>query len=180
MLWLLAVLNSPVESIEKIDPKFIIENRECLVYCIKKLEITDDWENINLLTSEDIANHQLGILQGTYQILKNTPFVKDFHPRYKIAPAETFSHSLQMIRQHKYYLQERLEWELDREDVLREAIRQTERCYLIWDAIVDINSGDHRKCYKRLAYSNLITLLGDELGAEILPDMIPQWTARKR
>lgn len=84
MLWLLAVLNSPVESIEKIDPKFIIENRECLVYCIKKLEITDDWENINLLTSEDIANHQLGILQGTYQILKNTPFVKDFHPRDNI------------------------------------------------------------------------------------------------
>jgi hypothetical protein len=180
ILWLSLSLNSPDAPSEK-DANFAMENSQQIGNILYSMELINKYEKDFLFSNEYMYHINMGLVKETFEFLKDVPKVRDFHPTYcNLWPKGYYiSHQLSMIRKHKEYLKERYEWEFDREDVLRIAIKDVERHEDIWWNIYVINGDEEFPRNKREAYKHLKKALGNKFGDEELPPMIPVWTLRK-
>lgn len=176
-LWLAMILNPTENFTYQEGFKFASQNSQIVCKLLADLELIDNAENFAYSLQE--FSYELGIkeIQANFQYFKNVPLTKNFHPRYTNLWPKNFDiyHTLRLIYQHQKHLEDRYEWEWDRQDQLGEAIKDTKKCHEIWYNIHILNS-NYGPMWKRTAYKELQESLGDKFGAEELPDMIPRWT----
>lgn len=189
------VMNGPPEGIYVFDYKDLVAHRTEIYEWAKKEQIIDQnwwWENhmfkfeqwegeeIEDQKEEEVYKTHLEGIYNTYHMMKNVPLLEEFPlHKYKIANHDLFTNLSRMNYKYQSYLEERIEWELDRKDVLEQALEETKFCKKVWSLISDLNSSYYGAGAKRLKYVELKQLLGKEWfsGPELFP-YVPYWRFR--
>ncbi len=191
MMWLLSLFCGPVEGLDNITAKYLIDNRDQIIACAKELQILPRFAENYILKDKEDTKDEFITLYEAYQNLKDTPRVECFNPKWmqwriRNDKGEWESKNEQIYkwksfnREYKKYLELRLEWESDRADIISNIILETDYLYKIWDLILDINSESHGDYYRRIYYKELKDKLGKEFEDEKLPDFVPVWRFQQR
>ena len=135
------------------------------------LEILDHRECRYILSRADDWQADLDLLRRRYADLKDSPAVamSDALP-----PRWLVNHWIAFNRAYRKNLDERAAWELDREQDIREAVRETDRLYAVWDAVRDARCEFYYITVRRQALKKLGEILGDD-DITCLPPVVPEW-----
>lgn len=171
------IISSPVNSPV---PQINFEKEAPLIqkYCID-LEILDNREKVWILANKNRYEDDVNALRDRYFNLIGAPRLitnKNFHPLYVI------NKKIESNRLYAKYLRDRIELELDRFHILKEAIQENDELYLIYDTLRDSQEFDEKNVFqkyiyqRRLSLKKLKELIGEEnFNSGTLPYSVPIW-----
>ncbi len=138
-----------------------------------KWEILDPRETRYVLTRPEDFSGDLNMLRRRYVELQDAPLVADgkrFPDRSAVNELVRFN------RSYLKHLQQRQQLEVDRADVLRTVMWETDRLYQVWDAVRDARCEFYYVTVRRHALRKLKDLIGDEAyRTATLPPNVPTW-----
>ncbi len=122
-------------------------------------EIMDFRETSSLFASYDNYQSDLDILRQRLADYGDYPPLSDVE---RLPARELVNQRIKFNQEYHRYLKDRLIWELDRADVLVEAIAETEAAYRVWDYIRDARCEYYNVTTKREALKNLKLAIGED------------------
>ena len=145
--------------------------RDALISQAVEWEILDPREN-RLRRYEELAG-DLELLRVRRRELAGAPHLADCQ---RLPPRAAVEEMLSFNRAYRRSLERRAELEFDRAGDLREAIRETDRLYRIWEAVRDAQCDVYFVSVRRAALLRLQQLLGPPAYlAQQLPPHVPIW-----
>lgn len=170
----LALLASPPDTPE---PPVAPEDWPALQASLQRLavemEILDQREVRYVLTRPEDFETDLNLLRRRYLELADAPRLADgarFPDRTTVTEYITFN------RAYRRYLEARQPLEPDRTWQYREALRETDWLYQVWDAVRDARCEFYYVTVRRQALKRLRDLVGpDAYAAGQLPPYVPVW-----
>jgi len=141
-------------------------------------EILDPRETNFILSRHDDMKGDLEILRKRYNDLSSAPLINDakrFPERSAVNEMITFNRAL------RTHLDGRQHLETDRGANYREMLRETDRLYLVWDAVRDSRCEFYYVTTRRLALKRVRDLIGLEAyHAGNLPPYVPTWRFQEK
>lgn len=132
------------------------------------LDVRENWYFSDYNPVED----SIRMLQTRYNDSKDYPKVED---AWRFPPPEVSSELARFNRAYYSYLEKRIPWERDREDLIRVVMSECDQCYRIWDKVRDARC---EYCYvftRREALAYLKKELGEDYETGNLPPHVPHW-----
>ncbi len=138
-----------------------------------RLEILDPREVRYILARSDDFLSDMNLLRRRYEDLIDAPALIDSR---RFPDAETVNQLLNFNRSYRQNLCFRQPVELARIGELREAVRETDELYHIWDTVRDTRSDYYYVTVRRQALKKLRDVLGPEAyHYGRLPPPVPLW-----
>ena len=139
-------------------------------------EILDPRETRYVLSRVEDFEPDLNLLRRRYQDLDEAPRVADSN---RFPDRRTVNELVRFNRAYRKHLDTRQIMEADRADSIREAVRETDRLYAVWDAVRDSRCEFYYITVRRQALKKLKELVGTEAYAGgDLPPYVPEWRLR--
>lgn len=137
------------------------------------LEIMDPREDRYLLTIPADWPHDLEILRGRYDELKDAPRLEACN----LLPSRSKINDLiKFNRDFRKHIEERMIWEQDRLDLFHEVLAETDACYRLWDLARDAQCDFYYVTVRRIALKKLKHGLPEEDRAVLrMPPFVPDW-----
>ena len=135
----------------------IIDQRECR-YFMTELETFE--ADVNLLRTRNLE-------------LANAPKLSEVN---RMIGRDFASDAISFNREFKQYLENRLIWESDKGDIIREAIKQCDKYYRIYDALRDARCEFYYVTVRRQALDKYRSMIGNEdFMSGKPPKYVPEW-----
>jgi hypothetical protein len=136
-------------------------------------ELLDHREKQSFLAKDKDFRQDLLCLRIRYQELNGSPAG---HDAMRLPEYELINDMLHFNRAYRKYLIGLLEFHEVDDDSIREAIKETDLCYKIWDSAGDARSKYYYVTMQRKAMKNLKKLIGDDAWNDgVLPPHVPVW-----
>lgn len=136
-------------------------------------ELLDPREVRYVLARLEDYEIDLTILRRRHEELADAPRVADAG---RFPDRESVNEMIRFNRAYRKHLDARLAWEADRADLIREALRETDRLYRVWDAVRDARCDFYYVTVRRQALQRLREAIGPESYATgELPPYVPEW-----
>lgn len=136
-------------------------------------EILDPRETRYVLSRVEDFDPDLNLLRRRYQDLQDAPRVADSN---RFPDRRTVNELVRFNRAYRKNLDTRQVMESDRAEIIREAVRETDRLYAIWDAVRDSRCEFYYVTVRRQALKKLKELIGEEAyETGELPPYVPDW-----
>ncbi len=140
-------------------------------------EILDERETRYLLYNREDFQADLNLLRTRYRDLADAPQLAECQ---RLPDRHTVNELIRFNRAYRQHLEERQAWELDRADLLREALQETDRLYRQWDAIRDAQCDFYYVTVRRAALKRLRDAIGEEAFATgRMPPYVPLWAFQR-
>ncbi len=168
------ILAAPVGTPELVPcPERFQEIRDAISTMAQKWEIMDPKEDKYLLTNPEYYQSEIDILRQRYVQFKDAPMVRDAQ---RLPTIDKINELIKFNRNFKKSLDERLLFELDRENLILEAIRETDVYHLLWIEIRHAQSEFLYVTGRRESLLKVKEFLGEEryISGE-LPPYVPHW-----
>jgi hypothetical protein len=166
---LLAAPDSPELPIPERDwPRLRVELQRLCV----GLEILDERELKYVLVERGNFENDLNLLRRRYQDLADAPPLAD---AARFPDREQVGEYLVFNRSYKRWLEARQPIEVDRDAAIREALRETDRLYCVFDNVRDAGCAFYYSSVKRAALKRLREQLGEAYYTGELPPFVPLW-----
>jgi hypothetical protein len=167
---LAAPMGSPLPAVSNDDwPAF----REAVHKLAVDWEILDTRELKYILVKPQDADSDINLLRKRYQELKDAPPLTDCG---RLPARAVVNDLIAFNRAFRQHLDGRQVLESDRAAAYRQALQETDRLYLIWDAIRDARCDFYYVTVRRQALKRLRELLGAEAYyCGDLPPYVPIW-----
>lgn len=173
----IVMLTAPVGTPEHVNPDNFPQLRTAIHNKAVEWEIMDPREKTYILATYDDFEPDLNLLRTRFQDLKDAPKLVDCT---RLPDRRTINELVKFNREFKKHLEERLIWETDREDVLWQAINNTELLYKQWDAIRDAQCDFYYVTVRRSALKKLRYDIGEtDFNNGKMPDYVPMWAFSK-
>jgi hypothetical protein len=168
----LAILSSPPESADRLATPEAWVARNTLRDLAVEWEILDPRERTVLSWYGEFPN-DVRLLQQRRQDLDDAPPLLD---TARLPPRPVASEWCAFNRAYRRYLENRISVDLPRSEDLREAIRETDQLYLVWDNVRDAGCEVYYCAVRRRALKRLREALGPHRYADAaLPPHVPVW-----
>ena len=142
------------------------------------MEIMDPRESRYVLSKPEDFCTDLNMLRRRYRELADAPKVADADV---LPPRTQIIQLLEFNRDFRKQMDERAHFELDRSDLLRGIIWETDKLYQVWDAARDARCEFYYITVRRQALQKLKYMLGDEAYAQAeMPPNVPIWRFNER
>lgn len=147
--------------------------RPSLLKICLNVEIMDPREKQYLFCKDEDFGKDLLYIRKRYEELAGAP---PLHDGMRLPERQLINDMLSFNRTYRTYLVDLLEfYEVDDDDI-REAIKETDLCYKIWDEARDARCEYYYITIKRRALKNVRELIGDDAwNAGVLPPHVPVW-----
>jgi hypothetical protein len=174
-----ALLTAPVDTPEQTPAE---ENWVAVRDAVHKIAV--DWEIMDprearyLLATRDDFEPDLNLLRKRFVELADAPKLAACN---RLPDRHMVNELIKFNREYRKNLEERQAWELDRADILSNAICETDRLYRQWDAIRDAQCEFYYVTVRRAALKKLRDGIGEEaFSVGRLPPHVPAWRFASR
>lgn len=178
-LWASTVIqDQPDTPVVSISAERWSDARLALVAVSTRWQLIDKNENW-IFSRLGFFETDLNFVRKRFQELKDSPLVEEADIRF---PSRGIILSrINLNREYRVYLENRMIWEQDRADLLKVAIDETIRAGEIWQAMYDAKADYNWVSVRRLAISRFRHLVGKKLWESgIVPDYVPIWRFEQR
>ncbi|MCS6865664.1 MAG: hypothetical protein RMJ56_06465 [Gemmataceae bacterium] len=178
LIWAATLLAAPVGTPELLPAAdYWPTLRAALQQVAINWEILDERETRYLLCQREDFIADLNLLRTRYRELADAPRLAECQ---RLPDRQTVNELIRFNRAYRKHLEEREVWELDRADVLSEALRETDRLYRQWDAIRDAQCDFYYVTVRRAALKRLRDAIGEEAFATgRMPPYVPLWAFQR-
>ena len=170
----ISLLTTPPDVPEPVpDAEQWPELQAALVATAIEWEILDPRETRYVFARLEDFEDNLNLIRRRYRDLVDAPKVADAN---RFPDHRTVNDLLGFNRAYRRHLDAHQPMDLDRGEQLREAIRETDSLYQVWDAVRDARCEYYYVTVRRQALKRLRQLLGDDayyFGR--LPPHVPLW-----
>lgn len=136
-------------------------------------EIMDPREARYVMANRDDFDPDLNLLRKRRDELVDAPLLAACH---RLPERHTVNELIQFNRDYRHHLEQRQAWELDRADLLADAIQETDRMYRQWDAVRDAQCDFYYVTVRRAALKKLRDSIGENaFKTGRMPPYVPDW-----
>jgi hypothetical protein len=136
-------------------------------------EIMDERESRYVLAGRDDFQADLDLLRRRQAELADAPKLAECR---RLPDRQTVNEFLRFNRAFRKTLEDRAVWELDRADLLHNAMQEADRLYRQWDAVRDAQCDFYYVTVRRAALKKLREAIGpDSFATGHMPPYVPDW-----
>lgn len=154
-------------------PERFISLRDAILQLAVEWEILDPRETRYMLTKPEDFCADLNVLRRRYHELQDCPKVGEC---FRFPDRSHVNELVRFNRNYRKHLEIRQQFEIDRSELFREAMAETDRLYQVWDAVRDARCDFYYVTVRRQALKKLRDMLGNDAFAYAdLPPHVPVW-----
>jgi hypothetical protein len=147
--------------------------RDAILKMAVEWEILDLRETRYMLNRPEDFSADLNVLRRRYHELKDAPKVGE---SFRFPDRKHVNELVRFNRAYRKHLESRQQFEVDRAELFREAMTETDSLYQVWDAVRDSRCDFYYITVRRQALKRLKDLLGeDSYQMAELPPHVPIW-----
>lgn len=149
------------------------ELQAALVSLALEWEILDPRETRYVFARLEDFEENLNLVRRRYRELMDAPRLAEAS---RLPEHRAVNELLGFNRAYRRHLDARQPMDLDRGDLLRQAIRETDTLYQVWDAVRDARCEYYYVTVRRQALKRLRCMIGsDDFFTGTLPPFVPLW-----